>query len=174
LKLYNKTKLSDFVLEPLLVAAGRAVGTKTSGVVVKVTQGRNAGVSGMAHLASFVNTWHLKRISKWKSERVTTDGGWFRITIPWSRPGWDSLAVAQSLFEVAMHEWVHIRDYQTGGKWAMPFASRGQGGRRARHDSRPEELRAINAVDDAIAKGAVVRYQDVIIELAIEHENFKD
>ncbi len=52
----------------------------------------------------------------------------------------------------------------------MPFASRGPGGRRARHDSRPEELRAINAVDDAIAKGAVQRHQDFIIALAVEHE----
>ncbi len=52
----------------------------------------------------------------------------------------------------------------------MPFASRGPGGRRARHDSRPEELRAIDAVDDAVAKGAVQRYQDLIIALAVEHE----
>jgi len=37
-------------------------------------------------------------------------------------------------------------------------------------DWRPEELRAINAVDDALAKGAVQRYQDFIIALAIEHE----
>ncbi len=170
MKIYNKTKLPDSVLEPLLVAAGRAVGAKTSGVVVKVTQGRNAGVSGMAQSASFVNTWHLKRVSKWKSERVSTDHGWFRITIPWSRPGWDSLAVAQSFFQVAMHEWKHIADYQAGGRWAMPFASQGSGGRRARHDSRPEELRAINAVDDAVAKGTVLKYQDAVIALAVEHE----
>jgi len=52
----------------------------------------------------------------------------------------------------------------------VPFASRGPGGRRARHDSRPEELRAIDAVDDAVAKGAVQRYQDLIIALAVEHE----
>jgi hypothetical protein len=169
MKLYNKTKLPDSVLEPLLIAAGRAVGAKTSGVVVKVTQGRNAGVSGMAQSASFVNTWHLKRVSKWKSERVTTDHGWFRITIPWSRPGWDSLAVAQSFFQVAMHEWKHIADYQAGGRWAMPFASPGMSGRRARHDSRPEELRAIDAVDAALARGAVLRCQDAIIALAMEH-----
>jgi len=169
-KLYNKTKLSDSVLEPLLVAAGRAVGAKTSGVVVKVTQGRNAGVSGMAQSASFVNTWHLKRVSKWKSERVSTDSGWFRLTIPWASLGWDTLTIAESVFKVAMHEWVHIRDYQAGGCWAMPFASRGQGGRRAKHDSRPEELRAINPVDDAVTRGVVQRHQDLIISLAVEHE----
>ena len=69
-----------------------------------------------------------------------------------------------------MHEWKHIADYQAGGRWTMPWASRGPGGCRARHDSKPEELRAINAVDDAVAKGAVQRYQDFIIALAVEHE----
>lgn len=52
----------------------------------------------------------------------------------------------------------------------MPFASRGPGGRLARHDSRPEELRAINAVDGAFAKNVVGRYADEILALAIEHE----
>jgi len=134
---------------------------------VKVTQGRGCSVSGMAHSATFVNTWHLKRVSKWKSEPVNTHGGWFSIVMP--RSG-DSLLVAQTFFEVAIHEWKHIADYQAGGPWRMPWASRGSGGRRARHDRRPEELRAINAVDDALAKGAVKRYQDLIIALGIEHE----
>jgi hypothetical protein len=31
-------------------------------------------------------------------------------------------------------------------------------------------LRAINAVDDAILRGAVRRYQDLIFALAVEHE----
>lgn len=61
-----------------------------------------------------------------------------------------------------MREW-NIADYQAGGRWAMPFASRGQEGRRARHDSRQEELRAINAEDDAIACGAIMRHHDLII-----------
>jgi hypothetical protein len=80
------------------------------------------------------------------------------------------MSLPESFFKVAIHEWKHIADYQAGGRWAMPFASRGPSGRRARHDSRPEELRAINAVDDALAKGAVRRYQDLIIALAVEHE----
>jgi len=158
MKLYNKTKLLDAVLEPLLVAAGRAVGARTAGVVVKVTQGRHGGVSGMANSASYLNTWHLKRVRKWKSERVFTDGGWFRITIPQFKPGWDSLATAQEFFKVAMHEWVHVRDYQAGGRGYMPWASRGIGGRRPIHDRRPEELRAINAVDDAIARGVIRKH----------------
>jgi hypothetical protein len=50
------------------------------------------------------------------ADRMVIDRGWFRIMIPWSRPGWDSLAVAQSFFQVAMHERVDIRDYQAVGR----------------------------------------------------------
>jgi hypothetical protein len=42
--------------------------------------------------------------------------------------------------------------------------------RLARHDRRPEELRAIHAVDEALDRGAVTRYQNVIIALALEME----
>jgi hypothetical protein len=165
MKLYNKSSLSDAALEPLLVAAGRCAHAKTSGVVVKVTHGRSASISGMAHSASFVYAWHL-----WRGggrRRVDTHGGWFSIVMP--RSG-DSLAIAELFFKTAIHEWAHIRDYQAGGRWAMPWASKGPGGRRARHDSRPEELRAINAVDDALAAGALRRYQDLVIALCVEHE----
>jgi len=37
-------------------------------------------------------------------------------------------------------------------------------------NARPEELRAINAANEALAKGAVRRHQDLIISVAIEHE----
>jgi hypothetical protein len=78
---------------------------------------------------------------------------------------YDEQALAQSFFEVAMHEWYHVRDYQRGGRWAMPFARHRASGRRPLHDRRPEELRAINAVDEALDRGAVRRYQDEIIAL---------
>jgi len=41
---------------------------------------------------------------------------------------------------------------------------------RGRRGSRPEELRAINAVDDAIARGVICEHQDLIIALEIEHK----
>jgi hypothetical protein len=47
----------------------------------------------------------------------------------------------------------------------MPFAAPGHDGRRQRHDSRPEEPRAINALDAAVAKGALRRQQDLIATL---------
>ena len=162
MKLFNKCRVLDEALEPVLVAAGRAVGARTGNVVVKVTVSRHR-LSGMAHQATFVNTWHLKRVKKWSSERVYTDGGWFKVSVPMQV---DGLRAAEDFFLLAMHEWVHIKDYQTG-KWSLPWSSAGRGGRRPRHDSRPEELRAINAVDDAVASGAIRRNQDTIIALAI-------
>lgn len=165
MKLYNKSRLSDELLEPLLIAAGRAVGARTAGVVVKVTQGKHRGVSGEANHASFLYAWHLYRGGG--RRRVMTDGGWFRIVMPESGAGWDSLALAEDFFKVAMHEWKHVADYQDGGRWRLPWASRGSNGRRPLHDRRPEELRAINAVDEAVDKGAVRKNQDAIIALAI-------
>jgi hypothetical protein len=169
MKLFNKSKLSDIVLEPLLTAAGRAVGARTTGVVVKVTQGCNRGVSGIAYQCYEVYKWHLWKGGS-RKKGIKTDGGYFQLTIPRPAKGWDCLGLAQQVFEVAAHEWVHIRDYQHGGRWAMPFASRGNGGRRSIHDRRPEELRAINTVDEALNRGAVERNQDLIINLAIAME----
>jgi hypothetical protein len=137
--------------------------------VVKVTQGRNRGVSGIAYQCYEVYNWHLFRGGS-HTKGVKTDGGYFQLTIPKPTPGWDFLGLAEQVFKVAMHEWVHIRDYQKGGRWAMPFSSKGAGGRRPLHDRRPEELRAINAVDAAVERGAVRRNQDAIIALAVEME----
>ncbi len=46
---YDKTKLAEAAIERLLVATERAVGAKTTNVVVKVTQGQDRGVSSRAH-----------------------------------------------------------------------------------------------------------------------------
>ncbi len=37
MKLYNKTKYPDELLESLLVQAGKAVGARTTGTIIKVT-----------------------------------------------------------------------------------------------------------------------------------------
>ncbi len=63
----------------------------------------------------------------------------------------------------------HIADYRAGGRWAMPWSSARPGGRRTRHNRRPEELRAQDAVDDALASGVIQKHQDLIIALALEH-----
>jgi len=61
-------------------------------------------------------------------------------------------------------------DYLHGRLPGAAICSRRASGRRKLHDRRPEELRAINAVDDAMAGSAVRRNQDLIINLAIEME----
>jgi hypothetical protein len=172
MKLYNKTKIPDSVLYPLLVSAGRAVGAKTN-VVVKVTQGRRAWVSGHAKSACFVYSWHLnrRRIKRGcGGRRIATNGGYFQISVPYVPMGQDALTLAESFFRVALHEWVHIRDFQHGGSWRLPWSS-GRNGRRPKHDKRPEELRAINAVDDAEKKGIVHKHADKVIALALALED---
>lgn len=73
MKHFNKTKLADAALERLLVATGRAVGAKTTNVVVKVTQGQDRGVSSKAHN---VRRWIFNAPQmEWKSERIDTHGG---------------------------------------------------------------------------------------------------
>ena len=173
MKLYNKTSLPTAALEAVLVAAGRAVGARTGGVVVKVTQNRSIGTSGLAQRLAFVYAWHLRGRRRGNVRKlgrmIRTDGGWFSISIP--RPTTaphDWLDAAESIFRVAMHEWVHIRDYQ-GGYW-KPWSVRGPGGRRPPHDARPEEIRAYDAVDDATGRGATRRHQDAIIDLVIAYE----
>ncbi|MCI0349591.1 MAG: hypothetical protein L0Z53_09225 [Acidobacteriales bacterium] len=172
MKLYNKTRIPDDVLEPLLTAAGRAVGARTAGVVVKVTQARSRRICGLAQNHTTVYLWHLS--NRYRSigthRHISTDGGWFRLTIPYVGCRWEPLALAEDVFKVAAHEWAHIRDYQAGGWRTLPWSTRGASGRRPIHDRRPEELRAINAVDNAIDRGALRRYADQIIALGIAYE----
>lgn len=170
MKLYNKTKCPTEFLEPLLVAAGRAVGAKTTNTVVKVTSGRTGRVKGEAINWNTVSKWHLVKGWTWahhsKNNSISCDG-YFSIVLPMAlHPCYDPVKVAESFFKVAMHEWAHIKDYQSGGRWSLPWSRAGAGGRRPRHDSRPEELRAINAVDDAVDGGAVTRHQGKILLLA--------
>ncbi len=171
MKLYNKTKVAPDILDAVLVAAGRCTKARTTGAVVKVTQGHRACSSGYAKRANFVNTWHLRRVRKWKEERVNTDGGYFSIVLPQRFSTWDALDLAVSFFQVAIHEWVHIADFQAmsrGEFRAFDYARAGS--RRRKHDTRPEELRAIDTTDAALERGAVSRNQDAIIALALEIE----
>jgi hypothetical protein len=164
MKLLNYTKIPDAILEPLLLRAGRAVGARTAGVVVKVNPAyRCTGSSGMAYACAWV---------RWKrgSEcRLTTDGGAFRISLPIR---YDPLKAAQNFFRTARHEWGHIRDYQTRDYWTLGNSRiRRLGSRRPPHDSRPEEIRAYNYADEADDKDRGERWaQEEILNLAIALE----
>ena len=168
MKLYNKTKIPDDILSPLLVAAGRAVGTRTTAVVVKVTQAQwYAGCKGVAINATQVARWHLEGKSRrkdgsYKEGYIDTDGGYIKLTLPRWRFGYDALDLAQTVYRVAIHEWQHIKDFQDF-VWYNPAE------RRRRHDNRPWEKAAIAATSKA-TKRIKPTHQDFIINLAIALE----
>jgi hypothetical protein len=111
MKLLNNTKIPKTALETILVAAGRSVNAKTSGVVVQVNPSRYR-MSGMAY-----ECWQVrwKPLKRW----TTTNSGEFKISIP--KEG-DPLDLAERFFHVAQHEFGHIRDYQHGGRNRMEFS----------------------------------------------------
>lgn len=173
MKLYNKTRIPDAVLEPILLQAGRSVGARTANVVVIITQNRRPVISGTAYECAGVSERKLRRVSRatYVCSTITTDGGFFYLRLPKVMPGYgiwsDPLHLAETVLKIAAHEWAHVQDYQAGGRAKFAYARRTPSGRRERHDSRPEELRATNAADDAVQKGLIRNHQDNIINLAI-------
>jgi hypothetical protein len=164
-KLLNRTPIPDDILETLLVKAGRAVGAKTTNTVVQVNRCIH-GTSGIAYNCTWVRWGASKR-------RLKCDGA-FRITLPLpagpKARTWyhllDPLDAAVRFFEVARHEWGHIRDYQNPNRtWSIPTR------RRLPHDRRPVEIRADNYVFDADEHkhGAEWAIEE-IVALAVELE----
>jgi len=170
MRLINKTKIPDAVSLPILLGAARAVGARSTRVVVKLTH-QNWGCSGMASRCDWV------RGSESPTGRmIRVDGGVFTLRCMRPRYNLDGLyaggvlALAENIFRLAMHEWFHVREYQEQRHGEFRQFSQRINGRRQRHDSRPEELRAVNACDDAEGRGAIRRNQDAIIGLACWYE----
>ena len=170
MKLINKTKVPNEVLENLLVSAGRSVGARTSGVVVRVCYGQPLSpVHGRATECYKV---------RWSGRWQLTDGGGFKMTLPTLRTKkwlgittYDPTNVAQEFYKIAQHEWGHIKDFQNGGRRTMEFSS---GRRRPSHDTRPEEVRAENYVYEAEEKFGKERGYNEIMALAIELEKIQN
>lgn len=183
MKLYNKTRCPNALVESILLRAGKACGkVRTTGVIVIVTRATTGRVRGLAHEASGVYEFALRRFKQRHKAKITrgrcinTDGGYFSISLPLLSPNarthWvtDALHRAEQFFCVAVHEWGHIRDYQAGGSWKLPWAVTRQGHRRENHDDRPEERRANRYAREAesrIKSGTVQSPDDAILDLAL-------
>lgn len=177
MKLYNKTKCPDSILKPLLIAAGKSVGARTTSVVVKVTQThlQRRMSSGTACRMLFVYSWHLRNLKCRRNQKrfgtgepplgkpIWTDGGWIEVRLPAKGTfgNLDPLGQAEYFYEVAQHEWGHIRDYQQG---TLRVSPRTPSGRRIRHDDRIEEQQADAYVDKAGINSGV---DDLILDLAV-------
>ena len=172
MKLYNKTKYPNELLEQLLVEAGKAVNARTSSVIVIATSAKPGynHCYGTAHRADYVRRFALdkrqykKGSYELKKGEVETDGGYFNITLPypfvpdWIKqsdlyPRWmeahsfDGLSIAELIFSTASHEWQHIKQYQE-----RKFNFRDKRERAKRHDNRAWERDAIKASSKAKAK----------------------
>jgi hypothetical protein len=164
-KLINRTLVSSAALHGVLAAAGRMVGARTAEVVVCVSRARRGfGSSGTAY--------HCAQV-RWAGRRWTaTDGGAFKITLPVvGRGACDPLDAARFFFRTAAHEWCHIREYQMGGRYVLPWSSRGPGGRRPKHDARPEERRVYLRLEELAERGKDEHaHADEVLALALALE----
>jgi len=143
IKLYNKTRCPDKILRAIVTAAGQRIGCDTN-IVVKVTQGQCLGGSGRA-LHGFPYLWHLTRKRQKDSARdrvVSTRGGWIELVLPGTHPAWDVLLQAEKWYELCLHEWGHVKDFQTDFMPGREWSRRGESGRRPNWEDRPEEKRA--------------------------------
>jgi hypothetical protein len=172
MKLYNNTRVPDSIIEAVLYKAGRAVGARTTNVIVEVNTARNFSVRGTAWYVSWIKGY--KGLPK--GRKVTTDGGMFCISLPRPRSFTTdktaetmALNFAESFFNVARHEWSHIKDYQVMDS-GTPLAWSGRkGGRRPKWANRPEEMRAENHCVDANLRGKDEHWAaEEILSLALE------
>ncbi len=190
MKLYNKTKYPDDLLESLLVEAGKAVGARTTNVIVIATSAK-AGYHhcyGTAHRCDFVKRFALdtraykKDTHELKMGMVETDGGYFKIVMPYPfLPDWvkqsesykqgrishDGLNFAELIFSVASHEWRHIKQYQD-----RLFNFRDKVERAKHHDNRAWEKDAIKAASKVSDKPRSTS-QDAILNLGLWIEDNK-
>lgn len=158
MKLYNRTPLDGEILKAVLTKAGRSVGARTAGVIVKVNLMQNhLGTRGLA-TECFSN-----RIGKrW----IKTDGGDIKLTF--SLHSMQPIEIARAILELARHEFGHIRDYQNGGRFAMEFSKPNSSGRRPIHDSRPEEIRVENYIYDSDKRLKCGYFDSELEQLAAE------
>lgn len=192
MKLYNKTRYPNELLEQLLIEAGKAVNARTSGVIVIATSAKPGynHCYGTAHRADYVKRFALEKRAyqkdgaHLKNGEVETDGGYFNITLPypfvpdWIKqsdiyPAWsevhsfDGLFIAELIFSTATHEWQHIRQYQEG---KINFRDKRE--RAKHHDNRLWERDAIKASSKAKSKPKG-KAQEAMLSLALWIEGNK-
>ena len=183
MKLYNRTVLSDEVLYPLFVEAGRAVDARTDQVIVRVVHGRTR-FHGMAVDFYSVNEAYLLGKRNWRNtkRKINTDGGMIKLWIPlhkWHRwyqdgtvrhkgdSGAQALLQAEAIYKLVAHEWKHIQQYQQRTFVPTP---RDSAGRRITWAERPCEIAAEEAMYVAF-NNLGDSAQEAILNVALKLEN---
>ena len=163
MKIYNRTKIPDYILGSILKKSSLGIGVRTSGVIIKI----NSGIYGYSR-GNVFKCCMVKIKDRW----ISTDGGRIVITLPTLSAKSTSrnfISCAINFFNTAKHEWGHIRDCQRGEQeWSGRNKSK-----RPKWRKRPEEIRAENYVYDSKHKGynESNAYEE-IMNLSIELEKY--
>lgn len=182
IKLLNKTNAPDEVIQKVVHSAAVFIRGIKGPVVVNITRtrGHNNRIKGVAFNVKKVckNNWldscqwgipyYLK-----KGEKVLKTNGSCQVTLPryntltehqrnFTYGGKTPLEYAESFFWVCFHELYHIKDFQTGEKFADPINRR-----RTTWADRPEERRALRAEREAKEKPLPEYVENAVLELAI-------
>jgi hypothetical protein len=178
IKMYNKTPYKDEPLLALLKMAHSRMRVPGTTVVKVTTQTRNLHASG-AMYCNLPFIWHLNR-KHCKKDRFEipkgTDRGWVVIRLPSpklmvSRENRDIFvdvhALAQRFYEIALHEFAHVKDYRLLGD--LDDGPKHSGGRRIRWAKRPCEISAQDQTDTVLKKSLSDRMKKTIMTMALEY-----
>ncbi len=158
-------------------------------MVVFVKQGRSQRVSGACwrtdRIALMTNNkgkvCHARTL-RWDVERVKLDGGYMEMMMP--SPKWirtlkqscgmyDAMSTAERFCSTLIHEWGHIKDYQSGeyDRLNSNLIAEAQGkSRRTTWGDRPEERRANTMRDECqekMDKGELPNVDNEVLNLAL-------
>ena len=164
MKLINKTRIPDILLKEVLLIAKRALHKRINDkIVVFVSTGRHGG--GYANSCRRINI---------KNKIYDVVGGIIHITLNgWVPSDYEVMSIchAESFFKTACHEWGHVYDYQQNLKGKeLEFAAPSCGGKRMKHEYRPEEKRVHEYLDEINFN----EYYDTIMKLALSiNETYK-
>lgn len=152
-RLYNHTKYDDALLREIFNFAARANDIKGD-VPVKLTHCTTLRGGGLAHGSWPYRKTLIGKPTTSKDKRtLKCPIGWIEMHLPrdlrWAGgdPDGGALTAAEWFVDVAIHEMAHIRQFRTRTLTTGLYRDHGKK-RRARHDSRPCEIDADNAIYD--------------------------
>jgi len=172
MKLYNNTAIPDDLLEFIIKEAAKAIKPRVrhGNVVVKVNRAGER-CSGFAERCDYVaKSWLSPRRYKGDHRRVKTDKGLIVLRVPkagdpilWDSHLWrEPLHIASKFFDLCLHEWGHILDFQKGERF---------GDYNRRWANRPHERRAECYMEEARERGLSQSAQTSILDLAVHLES---
>ncbi len=155
----NKTRISESVLQAIVDYCVSAVGLIDDNFRVTITRGRTIDCHGLATKHAFQYYTRMYHDAK--------------VSVPNNR---NTINSAMIFFEVMIHEFFHILDYQKMDKGEFVdhrLYKSDTSLRRINHDLRPQEIRAENCIKEVkekISKKQIQPPDDLILDLSLEIE----